>query len=121
MHLGHEGFHLCQSGRHCGIVCRIGLRQGGAQGDMQYLAILGVVDAVAPVHCLDGVGQSGLACEVQQQFAGFGRQQILRIVQKQCISTQAEVCETLWVFVEKLGDGSPGGVQIQVMRSEFLP
>ena len=88
---------------------------------MQHLAILGVVDAVTPVHRLDGLGQPCLACQIQQQLAGFGCHQVLGIVQEQRVGAQAEVFEALRVLSEKLGNCGPGRVQIQVMRSEFLP
>ena len=75
---------------------------GGAQGRMQYGALLGDVDGVSAEHGVDAIAQAAIFDERDQQAQGLGGDAVLGVVEVQARRFGAHACAARRIFVEEV-------------------
>jgi len=101
---GDDVGHLCQRGVHVThdvlAVDHHRFAHRAAQGGVQHGTVFRGVDALAVEHGASRLLDAGLAGQIHQQGAGFGRDEVLRVVEKQAAAGNRQIIEARRVGLE---------------------
>lgn len=124
--------YLVHLRHHVDAVDRQLVAHRAAQGGVQGRTAFGRVDQLTGEQRLDRVLQAGFVGQAHQQVAGFGGDQVLRVIEKKPTAAEAELMKALRVGIEGLAHAEilhglavviqrlPGGQSGNVVRSAVV-